>query len=213
VMPSGFAETTTRAAAAFIMGERGTAPAVLAQGVLTMMAQMKLKLLAGVVLGIAATTGLWFSANGSPPVDAGGQVRPTDKPAPGAVPPAANQPEAKQKPADDRIKPGDRLRIQIPNGIPGVQHDGVFLVEPSGKVALDPAYGRIEIGGLSPEEAVAVIRKHLEEKVRMKNPLVQVTRYDPAKDDNRINALEARVKVLETALSRLSDQVAELRKN
>jgi polysaccharide export outer membrane protein len=59
VLPAGFAETTSRAAVAFIMGERGTAPAVLAQGVLTMMTQVKLKMIAGAVLTLAVGAGMW----------------------------------------------------------------------------------------------------------------------------------------------------------
>jgi RNA polymerase sigma factor (sigma-70 family) len=213
VMPSGLAETTSLAVAAFTMGERGTVPATLAQGVLTMMTQVKLKLVTGAVLAVTVAVGLWYTADGSPRADAGGQFLPIDKSPPDTARPAANPPEPKQKPVDDRIKPGDRLRILIPNGVPGTSNDGVFLVEPSGKIALDPAYGgRVEIGSVSLEEAEAIIRKHLEEKVGLKRPMPQVTRYDPMNDDSRVAALEARVKVLEIALSKLSDKVAEFNK-
>jgi polysaccharide biosynthesis/export protein len=208
VMPSGLAETTSRAVAAFILGERGTVPATLAQGVLTMMAQVKLKLVTGAVLAVTVAVGLWYTADGSPRADAGGQVRSIDKSLPDGARPEAKQPEQKQKPVDDRIKPGDRLRIVIGNGVPDVPNDGVLLVEPSGKIALHPAYGRVEIGGVSPEEAETIIRKHLVESVGLKRPLVQVTRYDAVKDDNRIAALEARVKVLEIAVSKLSEEIA-----
>ena len=177
-----------------------------------MLTLMKLKVLAVAVLAIAAMIGLWYGAYASQQVDADGQDRPIEKVPADAVHPAANQPEPKQKAADDRIKPGDRLRIVIQNGIPDAQNDGVFLVEPSGKLALDPTYGRVAIGGLSPEDAETFIRKHLVDKVTLKGPLVQVTRYDPVNDDKRVTALEARVKVLEAALSKLSNEVAELRK-
>jgi len=209
---SSFAETTSRAAAAFIKGERGTVPASLAQGVLTMMKLMKLKLLTVAVLAIAATIGLWYTVHASQQAVAEAQDRPIEKVPADAVRPAENQPEPKQKAGDDRIKPGDRLHIVIQYGIPDAQNDGVFLVEPSGKVALDPTYGRVAIGGLSPEEAETFIRKHLVDKVTLKRPLIQVTRYDPVNDDKRIAALEARVKVLEAALSKLNNEVAELRK-
>lgn len=229
-MPAGFAETTSRAALAFITGERGTTPAVLAQGVLAMMTQTKLKLITGAVLAIAIAGGLGYSTYGSSRADAGGQSGPADKnSSPDVVRTAGNQQDPKQKQVDDpfkqnnhnksvdvvkmddRIKPGDRLRILIKNGFTDAINDGVFTVEQSGKVALDPVYGgRIEIGGKTPEEVENILRGHLAKF--LKNPLIQVTRYEPLNDDNRVAALEARVRVLETAVSKLSDEIAIPRK-
>src|SRR5262249_13173540 len=39
---------------------------------------------------------------------------------------------------------------------------GEFLIEPSGKINLGPAYGRVAVGGLTLEEAQNAIEKHLE---------------------------------------------------
>jgi protein involved in polysaccharide export with SLBB domain len=113
--------------------------------------------------------------------------------------------------SNDHIKPGDRLRIEIRKGFPEANNDAVLVVEASGKIALDPVYGgRIEIDGMTLEDAEASIKKRL--STFLKNPLVQLTRADPVKDDDRIAALEARIRVLETAVSKLSDELAGLRK-
>src|SRR5262249_38502403 len=95
---------------------------------------------------------------------------------------------------EDRIQPGDRLNIHATNTLPGGPIQGVFRVEPSGKVALGPHYGRLQIKGQTLEEAEAAIHKHLQHFLR--EPAVSVTRYDPlptARDLQREGAMKRRI--------------------
>ncbi len=117
--------------------------------------------------------------------------------------PGAGQDKA-QPAKEDRIRAGDRLHIHAVNVLPEVPIKGVFRVEPSGKVALGPGYGRVLVEGLTPEQAEADIRKHLLNIVR--DPWVCVTRYDPVADggsDSRLRHLEEEIKALREAVEKL----------
>jgi hypothetical protein len=103
--------------------------------------------------------------------------------------------------AEERIQPGDRLRISVNNTLPAQPINGVYRVEPSGKVALGPAYGRVRVKGMTLEEAEAAIRDSLARLV--KEPQVLVTCEDSPADE-RIQALERRVR-------RLEEEVRDLR--
>ncbi len=59
------------------------------------------------------------------------------------------------------------------NTLPDQPIDGVYRVEPLGTVPLPPAYGRVEIDGLSLVQAEAAIANHLREVLL--NPEVSVT--------------------------------------
>lgn len=76
-------------------------------------------------------------------------------------------------PATKGIQPLDLLSIRAAGTLVDLPVDGVFLVEPSGKVALGPAYGRVEVKGLTMEQAEIVIEKQL--RRALPNPEVQVT--------------------------------------
>jgi protein involved in polysaccharide export with SLBB domain/beta-lactamase regulating signal transducer with metallopeptidase domain len=75
--------------------------------------------------------------------------------------------------AENRIQPLDLLMIRVLGAMLDQPIDGLFLVEPDGQVALGPAYGRVNLKGLTVEEAELVIRKKLEEV--LSKPDVQVT--------------------------------------
>jgi RNA polymerase sigma factor (sigma-70 family) len=208
------ADATRRAAAAFTQGERATVPAVLAQGVLAMMARAKLKLVAGAVFALGGLVAVWQAAPGFPAgpdgnVSAQVPKEPKD-------PPKIDFPEAAKKesdptvnPADERIKPGERLHIRVTNALPNDPIDGMYPVEQTGKVALGPAYGgRVSLAGLTLEQAEAVLRDHL--RKYLKDPEVRVTRFDPA-TDNRVVALERKVEQLERKVEQLEQEVRTLR--
>jgi hypothetical protein len=73
------------------------------------------------------------------------------------------------------ISAGDVIQIRASGTLPGAPITGVFQIEPTGKVALGPEYGRIEIGGRTVEEAGAIIEQHLRETAELRAPKVQVT--------------------------------------
>jgi len=84
---------------------------------------------------------------------------------------------------------------------PDAPIDAIFLVEASGKVALGVDYGRVDLKGLTLEEAETLIQQHL--KSYLKNPTVLVARYVPLTDEDlqrRIQQLEKDVRQLRTAV-------------
>ena len=73
----------------------------------------------------------------------------------------------------NRIQPFDVLQIRVIGTILDQPIDGYFLVELDGRVALGPAYGRVNVKDLTPVEAQEKIRHHL--KKILAQPEVQVT--------------------------------------
>jgi hypothetical protein len=108
-----------------------------------------------------------------------------------------------------QIKAGDRLSIQAANSLPNQPINGIYLVEPSGKVALGPIYGRVSVAGLDPEEAEARVRDHLTKL--LKDPVVSITWYDPVIHGGGEAALSDRVAKLEREVRELRDTVDKLR--
>ena len=53
----------------------------------------------------------------------------------------------------------------------------MYQVEKSGKVALGPMYGRVQVNGLTLEKAEAAARDHL--KTVLRDPNASLTRYNP----------------------------------
>ena len=74
-------------------------------------------------------------------------------------PRATAEPPAKAK----RLEPLDVLTVWANGTLLDQPVRGRFLVEPSGKVMLGPAYGRVEVKGLTIEEAEKAIKKKLDE--------------------------------------------------
>jgi RNA polymerase sigma factor (sigma-70 family) len=169
---------TIEAAARVAAGKSLTAAASatvagLAEGVLNTMLVTKVKLMTTalmVAVGIVALgSGSYTHHAGAQTGSDGLGLRVGKKEPPGAP-----------KGAQDttiRIAGGARLYIQASNTLPDNPIKGVYQVEPSGKVALGPAYGRVQVTGLTPEEAEVKIRDHLSAVIR--EPQVLVTWYDP----------------------------------
>jgi RNA polymerase sigma factor (sigma-70 family) len=164
-VPRALAESVVQAVAKFMNGDRGSAPAVLAQGVLTMMARAKLLKAGMVALSLVGAVVVWQTGGAAQPAP----TNPTPNPASGQVPKAdpptppraktAAQPANK---ADDRIKPGDRLYIQAQNVFESDPIQGLYVVERAGTVVLGPTYGgRAKVEGLTPEQAEVAIRQQV----------------------------------------------------
>jgi protein involved in polysaccharide export with SLBB domain len=99
------------------------------------------------------------------------------------------------------LAPGDRLQIQLRNGVPfdaGVDLksnplqseieaqielefkvlSGLFRVGGDGAVDLGPIYGKVPVAGLTIAAANAAVREHLMEKIGLKSPELSVTLED-----------------------------------
>ena len=102
---------------------------------------------------------------------------------------------------DSRLVPGDRLQIQLKNGLPldvGVdpsasqlQYDaesqielgfkilsGPYRIGTDGNLDFGPAYGKVAVNGLTVTDAEAAIRKHLEKNVGLRSPELAVSLAD-----------------------------------
>lgn len=76
-------------------------------------------------------------------------------------------------PQPHKIAPGDILNIWVSFAIPDQPINGPYLVEPDGQLTLGPAYGRVNVKGLTFEEAEKVVTEKLSETLR--NPEVSIT--------------------------------------
>jgi RNA polymerase sigma factor (sigma-70 family) len=176
---------------------------LLTERVLRAMMLAKLRTVAMVVF-VLALSGLVCAAL------AVGRPEAAEKPAPQAKGEEAKRPAPAQAEEDDHIRPGDRLRIQATELLPDRPIDGVFRVEPRGTVALGAGYRRVQVKGLSLEEAEAKIRTHLAGLVRAAE--VSVTRYDPVPAtgeedlEKRVRQLEKEVRNLRATVERLAKQ-------
>ncbi|MEM9354496.1 MAG: polysaccharide biosynthesis/export family protein, partial [Planctomycetota bacterium] len=70
---------------------------------------------------------------------------------PAALAPQINSPipQAKPRPTPHRITVGDQLQVRVVGALPDQPISGVFSVEPSGTLALGPAYGRVNVVGMT----------------------------------------------------------------
>jgi hypothetical protein len=82
-----------------------------------------------------------------------------------------------------RIRAGDRLYLEVSDTLPGRPIKGVYQVEPSGKLPLGPGQGRVQVNGLTPEEAEVKVRDHLAKTI--KDPAVLLTWHDPVAHETR----------------------------
>jgi tetratricopeptide (TPR) repeat protein/protein involved in polysaccharide export with SLBB domain len=82
----------------------------------------------------------------------------------GGIVASGNRPRAttEKSASTKRIEPLDVLTVWGRGTLLGQPIQRRFLVEPSGKMFLGPAYGRVEVAGLTLQEAEAVVKKHLE---------------------------------------------------
>jgi polysaccharide export outer membrane protein len=102
---------------------------------------------------------------------------------------------------NSRLVPGDRLRVQLKNGLPidvGVDADanklqydaesqielsfkvlaGTYRIGASGMIDFGPAYGKVAVNDLTVAEADAAIRQHLRKKVGLQAPELMVSLED-----------------------------------
>ncbi|MBX9584584.1 MAG: polysaccharide biosynthesis/export family protein, partial [Gemmataceae bacterium] len=148
---------------------------------------------------------LWPAAHADDPKPAAKAADPAAKPETPAATPAA----------DDRIRPGDRLRIIAGGGSLTEPPATGVIVEPSGQVPLGGWYGRVKVAGLTPEEAEAAIVEHLKKWHGGEGQWAQVVRWgqfpiDPGAPG--VGLLEDRVRKLEQEVAELKKAVDELRK-
>lgn len=225
-VPPSLASSTIKAAMLIAAGQAATTGAIsapvaaLAEGVLKSMFLSNLKiatavLLVTVVLAVDGTTGILSYLSGADKPEA--EKEPTaperDKQRPGtpqrksqAQPgPEKKTPAPEEADKEDRIRPGELLNIRVFGTVKVDEIQGVHQIEPSGKVALGLGYGRVNIKGLTLEEAEETICKHLAKLIR--NPGALVTRPIPENP-----ALERRVRELENEVRDLRSLVDELRK-
>jgi hypothetical protein len=94
----------------------------------------------------------------------------------GALPLAGQQTRSPDAPDAELIKPGDWLRIQVIGTLPSAPIQGPYRVEASGKVALGPEYGRVQVNGQTLEGAEEVLLEHLARSLAA--PKLQITRYE-----------------------------------
>ncbi|MEZ6120446.1 MAG: protein kinase [Pirellulaceae bacterium] len=72
-----------------------------------------------------------------------------------------------------RIFGGSEISLSVLNSLPHTPIDGIYRVEPGGTLALGVAYGRVNVDGLTLQEAETAIRDHLSEYLQ--TPVVQLT--------------------------------------
>jgi beta-lactamase regulating signal transducer with metallopeptidase domain/tetratricopeptide (TPR) repeat protein len=88
-----------------------------------------------------------------------------------------------------RLAPGDVVLVRALGALPDQPLDGQFEVEEFGTLALGPAYGRVEVEGLTVLEAEAAVTKALAEVLT--DPKVQVTLLSRAKSAEGDNPFAA----------------------
>src|SRR5262249_32287311 len=79
-----------------------------------------------------------------------------------AMPGVWREDQAETEKTPYRIRPFQVLKLKVANADPTFPIDDNYTVESDGKVNLGPAYRRVEIGGLTLEEAEKKIEKHLQ---------------------------------------------------
>jgi hypothetical protein len=191
--------------------------AALAQGVIKAMFLSKIRTMTGVLL-ILCLSGLTWGvfARGQP--NAAGQQAGKSAAGNGAspdVPPTDREKKAGQQAAASDVKrrflrPGDSLRMQASNTLPAEPIYGVYRVEAGGTVALGLSYGRVQVNGLTVEEAQAAILRKLSSLLR--EPEIIVVRAEDAPPFDGGSSLEARIEKLEGEVRKLRSSLEDLQK-
>jgi RNA polymerase sigma factor (sigma-70 family) len=222
-VPAPLASCTIRAAILLAAGQAATAGvtsapvAALVEGVLKTMLMTKLataSLLLTVVLcaGLAACV-LVYQTQAGEPAPPGAKAVPKLRDQKDQASSSRGRAEAAPAPPNQpyRIQLGDLLSIKVKETPPDDPIQGIFQVETSGKVALGIMYGRVDVKGLTLEEAEAAIQRHLGAFLR--KSMVSVTRPVPVTETKgTVQNLERRVRQLEKEVRELRAVVEELRK-
>ena len=77
-----------------------------------------------------------------------------------------------------RLRPLDALQINVEGTLPEQPISGIFIVEPSGLIALGPGYGKAMVGNLPLEEAAEMIESQLKRVLR--NPQISLSLAEAA---------------------------------
>jgi RNA polymerase sigma factor (sigma-70 family) len=202
-------ESTTALVVSVLTGNAGRVHATaLAEGVLAMLAQSKLKRLIVMVVVTAGLAGggvAWRLDAAQPPapVQTG---QPVDPKAP-ALKVSAPVPNEKLK-QSDKIKKGDRFTIRGEKLFETAPLDEIYDVDADGKIDLGVRYGeKIKIDGLTLPEAEAAIRAQVRLYARFGE--VKLSRFTPAGPvelEQRVRQLEKEVKELQAVIKELRDQ-------
>ena len=77
-----------------------------------------------------------------------------------------------------RLRTLDRLYVHVENTLPEAPIIGIYQIQPGGSVPLGPAYGSVQVAGVTLEEAKQIIEQHLRDTLR--EPRVTVSLADIA---------------------------------
>lgn len=114
------------------------------------------------------------------------------------------------KAADGKLEPGDTVRVQVSNAFADQPLNSVYAVESMGTVALGPAYGRVNVKGMTVLEAEEAITKQLAKVIE--KPEVQVTLADTTFEVSpEVATLQAGVKARDAEIAALHEQLEKLR--
>ncbi len=198
-IPQAAAGETARLAVVFVTGKSTARAAVIAQGVLGMMAREKFKAAVAAMLVVAGVVGVgvaWQLASAQqpqPPGQPGAKEKPANPPAPAK--------------GEDRIRPGDLLYLQVEGDFATAPLTGVYAVEAGGTLPVGLKYGgRVKLDGLTLEEAEKAVQAHL--LIYLRKAEVLLRRHTPAD----AVGLEIRVRQLEQEVKDLKAAIEELRK-
>jgi RNA polymerase sigma factor (sigma-70 family) len=176
---------------------------ILVKGVLAEMTLSRWQTILALALFVLACSGVGFAV----------QIRSSDLPgAKGAERTEDPKKESKrepQAPEVERIQPRNYLVIKADYTLPDHPIDGTFRVEPSGKVPLGVAYGRVDVKGLTVEEAEKAVQKHLRDY--LKGPVRVMVILEPPPEGGDTADLKRRVEALEKEVRDLRSEVKAIR--
>jgi protein involved in polysaccharide export with SLBB domain len=117
---------------------------------------------------------------------------------------SAFTPAAASRQSTDVLQPGDRVMI---HAVGVSENDPIareYVIEPNGSVALGPTYGRVQIAGLSAEQAERAIVAQLERMFR--SAKVQITHAGGAVRQTELESLREDVRALRALLEGMGRQ-------
>lgn len=138
------------------------AVSTLIEGVLADMTWTKMKSLAAWLGSIAVVGGLGMIAARYLKI---GESPPTPQVAPAAVVNRPNEPAPFQLRPPAKVRPGDTLRIEVLQALPGRPIGGTHLVRPDGTISLG-FYGDLKVAGLDRTEIKVKLIEHLRKYIR-----------------------------------------------
>lgn len=111
----------------------------------------------------------------------------------------------------EMIRPGDSLHISATGTLMDQPIDQIYTVEYDGNVLLGPAYGRVEVGGMTAIEAETKILKHLEKILARPEVATRlIGRGNDKLRETEISILEEENRRLRRQLDALLDKLERL---